>query len=119
VPFININIPPRIDVYEHSVDEEALSQKLDQVLAKLDDVQAQLTGIRGKEEAMTVELDTLTEQVKKNEEVEQSAVLLIQGIAAQLAAIKDDPVKIAALSTELQASADTLASAVAANTPAA
>jgi hypothetical protein len=42
---------------------------------------------------------------------------LIQGIAAQLLALKDDPAKIAALSAALKASADNLAAAITANTP--
>lgn len=64
------------------------------------------------------ELDDLTVQVKKNEEVEAAAVVLIQGIAAKLEAAKSDPIKIQALSNELKTSADALAAAVVANTPA-
>ena len=65
-----------------------------------------------------IEFDTLTAQVKANTDVEASAVLLIQGIAAKLEAAKTDPAAIQALADELKASADPLAAAVAANTPA-
>lgn len=63
-------------------------------------------------------LDDLTKQVAANTSVENSAVLLIQGIAAQLAAAGTDPAKLAALTTQLNASAVALAKAVSANTPA-
>ncbi len=65
------------------------------------------------------DLTTLTQQVRANTEVEASAVALIQGIAAQLAAAKTDPVAIQTLSDQLKSSADGLASAITANTPAA
>lgn len=68
-----------------------------------------------KEEAMT--LDELQTQVAANTSVESSAITLIQGIAAQLAAAGTDPVKIQALSDKLKASATSLATAITANTP--
>ena len=103
----------RIDIYHHILwENDETNQKLDAILLKLED-------IRGKEEAMTLELDALTLQVQATTDVETSAIVLIQGLATQLAAIKDDPAKIAALSVSLKASADSLAAAITANTPAA
>ena len=67
---------------------------------------------------MSAELDALTAQVTENESLEQSAITLIQGIAAQLAAAKDDPVKIQALADSLHTSASALADAITANTKA-
>ena len=67
---------------------------------------------------MGVELDNLTAQVKANTEVEASAVVLLKGLAAQIEAIKTDPVALQGLSDSLKASADQLAEAVVANTPA-
>jgi hypothetical protein len=66
-------------------------------------------------------LDDLTAQVTKNEDVEASAVTLINGIAQRLkdAIASNDPAKLTALQTSLSASADALAAAVVANTPAA
>ncbi len=63
------------------------------------------------------ELDDLTAQVQANDDVEASAVILINGIAARIAAAGTDPAKLTALTTSLKTSADTLAAAVAANTP--
>jgi hypothetical protein len=99
----------RIDVYHHNLPTDF---KLDKIIRLLRDIQL-------KEEQMSVELDAVTVQVTANEDLEQSAIVLIQGIAAQLAAIKDDPAKIQALADSLKVSADALAAAITANTPAA
>lgn len=68
---------------------------------------------------MSQELDALTAEVAVVTNVEQSAITLINGLAAQLAAAGTDPVKLTALHDSLVASSTALASAVAANTPAA
>lgn len=65
------------------------------------------------------DLSTLTSEVQENSDVIASAVSLINGIAAQLAAAATDPAAIAALADQLNTSANELAAAVAANTPAA
>lgn len=70
------------------------------------------------EVAMSQQLDDLTTQVAANTTVEESAVTLINGIAAQLAAAGTDPVKLTALKNSLSASAGDLAAAITANTPA-
>jgi hypothetical protein len=63
-------------------------------------------------------LDDLTAQVAQNTSVEQSAVQLIQGLAAQIQAAANDPVKLNSLTLQLKSSADALAAAITANTPA-
>jgi hypothetical protein len=88
-----------------------IERKIDVILRILDTFSHRLEGIR-----MTlVELEA---QVAQNTAVEASAVLLIQGIAAQLAAVATDPAKVQALADSLKTSADSLAAAVVANTPA-
>lgn len=67
---------------------------------------------------MSAEFDALVAQVTANTDVEASAVALIQGIAAQLAAAPT-AAQVSALSTQLKTSADSLAAAITANTPAA
>lgn len=64
-------------------------------------------------------IDDLTAQITANEDVEDSALALINGFAARLAAAGVDPVKLKQLQDDLKAHADALAAAVAANTPAA
>ena len=63
------------------------------------------------------DLTGLTAEVERNTSVEGSALVLIQGFAAQLAAAGTDPVALQALQTQLTANDDALAAAVAANTP--
>ncbi len=64
------------------------------------------------------EMTALTAQVQQNTDVENSAIVLIQGIAAQLASIANDPAAIRALAGQLKTSSDALAAAIVANTPA-
>jgi hypothetical protein len=87
-----------------------LRSKIDTILTKLD----MLTAL---EMEIMTDLTALTAQVKANTDVENSAVILIQGIAAQLASVAADPAAVAALAAQLKTSADALAAAVAANTP--
>ena len=63
-------------------------------------------------------IDDLSAQVDSNVSVEGSAVQLINNIAAALAAAGTDPAKLSALQNTLKTSADALAAAVVANTPA-
>ena len=65
---------------------------------------------------MTAQMQSLTDQVTANNQVIESAITLINGIAAQLAAVKDDPVAIQALADSLAAEDTTLAAAITANT---
>ena len=64
-------------------------------------------------------LQALQAQVAQNTTVEESAVTLIKGLAAQIAAAGTDPTALAALTTALNQSASVLSAAIAANTPAA
>ena len=68
---------------------------------------------------MAGELDALTAEVANNTTVEKSALAMLQGLAAQLAAAGTDPAKLQALRDTLAANDTELAAAVAANTPAA
>ena len=97
---------------------QAINDKMDRILTTLDQVKAQ-------EKIMSAELEALEAQVKENEEVEQSALVLINGLADRVKELADevaaagaDPAKLVALAAELDASAANLAAAVVANTPA-
>jgi cell division septum initiation protein DivIVA len=100
----------KIDVHHYLHFPSDVTQKLDQILDLLRAVQR-------KEETMSVQLDTLTTQVKANTDVEASAVILLKGLADQIAAAKTDPVALQTLSDSLKSSADQLAAAVIENTP--
>jgi hypothetical protein len=87
-----------------------------EVLARLD-VLIQKLGLM--ETKIMAELDDLTAQVAANTTVSQSALTLINGIAARITAAGTDPAKLAALTASLKSDDDALAAAVTANTPAA
>jgi hypothetical protein len=85
---------------------------------------AQLTNLTAQQQkenelmsAMTDAVTALTNQVTANTTVEGSALVLIQGIAAQITAAAGNPAQVTALASQLKTSADALAAAVAANTP--
>ena len=78
-----------------------------------------LNQILRKEETIMADLTALTAQVTANTDVEASAVVLIQQIAAQLLAASGNQAAVDALAAQLKSSADALAAAVVANTPAA
>jgi hypothetical protein len=90
----------------------AINGKLDLVLALLKSIQ--LGGVN-----VTQELQSLTEEVSRNTAVDQSAIQLLNGLAEKIEAIKQDPIALQALASDMRASSDALAAAVVANTPAA
>ena len=92
----------KIDVYHHIESEKQILYLLRKISGKVED--------------MSKELDALTLEVQENADVIDSAIVLIEGIAEQLEAIKDDPAKIQALADELNVTSDRLAAAVAAHT---
>jgi hypothetical protein len=98
------------------------SRQLDRIEKKQDALISMVMVLSQKEEehfmADTSALDALTAQVTENTDLEQSAILLIQGLADQIANAGTDPAALAALSAKLKSSADALAAAITANTPA-
>jgi chromosome segregation ATPase len=100
----------RIDVH-HFFHPPETDAKLDTILAKLFQIQQ-------KEDAMSTQLDVLQAQVEKNTTIEESAVVLINGLAAQITALKNDPAALQALADSLNASSTDLSNAIQANTPA-
>jgi len=62
-------------------------------------------------------MQQLAEQAQKNTDAEASAVDLLNNLSSMLAAAKNDPAKVQAISDQLKASADKLGAAIVANTP--
>jgi len=87
---------------------------LDAVLAKLDELKALL--IANQRVTMS-ELDTLKSEVEHTTTVEDSAIVLLNGLSAQIASLKGDPAALQALADQLSAKSADLAAAVSANTP--
>jgi ABC-type transporter Mla MlaB component len=104
---------------------ERVLRKLDAILAvaqrserKVDHAVRLLQNVVVTQEVEMKELDDLETEVAQVKTVDESALALIQGLAAQLASAGTDPAKLKALRDGLAASSDALAAAVAANTPA-
>lgn len=93
-----------------------IEAKVDVILSRLSQMAAQE---KANFMATVTTLEQLAQQVAQNTSVEESAVTLITGIAAQLAAAKTDPAKIQALADQLSKSAADLSASITANTPAA
>jgi hypothetical protein len=72
-----------------------------------------------KQEAIMAAIDDLQAAVAAEDTVIDSAIALINGIPALIAAAGTDPAKLAALQADITAKSRALAAAVAANTPAA
>jgi len=66
---------------------------------------------------MTQQLDNLTLEVTDIETQADSIIALCNGLATQIADLKEEPAKLQALADSLKAKAQAIADAVAANTP--
>lgn len=66
---------------------------------------------------MASDLTALQAQVAQNTTIEESAVTLINGLAQQIADLKNDPAALQALADSLNGSATDLSNAITANTP--
>lgn len=97
----------RIDLYLH---DALVEHSLEAIASKLNHIIQQ-------GEHMSQQLDALRAEVERVKTVDQSVLLLIQGLADQIRDAKDDPIAIQALADDLRAQTDSLAAAVAANTP--
>lgn len=105
--------------YIHRVDDEGRLARIEEKLATLI--------ANGERQMATVQeaMDALTAEVARNTSVDESAVLLMNGLADQLAALlaAGDPAALVAgiegIVAKLKTDNDALAAAVVANTPAA
>lgn len=76
-----------------------------------------LRNTRKMEHEMSVEFDDLKREVEESRTVTESAAALIQGLADEIRANKDDPAALEELAKALDAQTQSLASSVSANTP--
>lgn len=81
------------------------------------EIELQLGSIYQGQVRLMNEMDDLKAQVQANNDLEASAVVLINGIADRIKAAGTDPAALKALTDSLKTSDDALAAAVAANTP--
>jgi hypothetical protein len=85
---------------------------------KLDKILFILKGLSRMEEIMTQALVNLEAAVQENTSLDDSIVTLVEGLAAQIAELKDDPAKLQALADSLVAKSQKMKDAILANTPA-
>ena len=90
-----------------------------EVLARLGEILNRLDLVVNTQETIMAAIDDLQAAVAAEDTVIDSAITLIQGIPALIAAAGVDPAKLAALQSDITAKSTALATAVAANTPAA
>lgn len=82
-------------------------------------IQDSLRNIEAQEKKLATTLDTVQADVAAEDTVVDSAITLLQGLAAALAAAGTDPAKLQALHSDITNKTQALANAVVANTPAA
>jgi hypothetical protein len=102
----------KIEVHHYRAEDREAVQWLRAIFARL-------TKLAEEIKRMSAELDALKAEVQNAATVEQSAIALIQGLAAKIEANKTDPVALQQLADNLKASDDALAAAVQANSAAA
>jgi uncharacterized coiled-coil protein SlyX len=78
-----------------------------------------ITALQLQGASMSAELDRLSAEVSENATVTGSAIALLNNLSAQIRALANDPVALAALADSLDANSNALAEAVTLNTPAA
>lgn len=100
-----------------SKDFQRLERKLDAVLLNQGQGLYALFRLIFKGDRIMAALDRLEADVAAETTVMQSAITLLQGLKAALDAAGTDPVKLAALADQMEANANSLAAAVAQNTP--
>lgn len=100
-------------------DWEKLHRKLDAILILQARLESKIAALTLKQEQVMTDLSALTAEVERNTTVDESAIALLTGLAAQVESLKTDPVALQALADTMRGSSDALAAAVAANTPAA
>ena len=100
-------------------DWEKLHRKLDAILILQARLESKIAALTLKQEQVMTDLTALTAEVARNTEVDSSAIALLTGLAAQIEALKTDPVALQALADTMRGSSDALAAAVLTNTPAA
>lgn len=69
-------------------------------------------------EIIMADLSKLQAEVERNTATDQSAIVLLNGLAAKIEELKTDPTALQAFADQLKGSSDALAAAVVANTPA-
>ncbi|MDQ5870787.1 MAG: hypothetical protein M3547_01090 [Acidobacteriota bacterium] len=106
----------RHDHFFHSDDET--KSELAGIRRELMELKRAVTAQTKEVAHMAGELQALEAEVERNTTVDGSVITLVNGLAAQIEALKNDPAKLQAMADKLRADNDALAAAVTAHTPA-
>ena len=87
-----------------------------ELFAKIELMRSDLKMLHKEVIKMSNELENLKAQVTASIDVQKSAIILIGGLAAKIAELKEDPVALQALADSLVAQKGELAAAIEANT---
>jgi chromosome segregation ATPase len=99
---LNINI--RVD--------PALLKSVQNIERSLARIEEHLGAVSESQEEVVADLSALRDEVAANTSATNSVVQLVNGLADQLEAAKDNPEEVAALAAEIRANTDTLVSAI-------
>ena len=105
-----------VNIYT-KIKTKEINRKLDILILAMDKVVTMLKVSAVKEKHMGKELDELQAAVEENTTVDQSIMTLVDGLAAQIESLKNDPAKLAALAKSLRDSSALTVAKVLANTP--
>jgi septal ring factor EnvC (AmiA/AmiB activator) len=90
---------------------DTIDRRIEAVDKRLESIGATLQGVKAQGVVMSQELDDLTAKV------EETVIQLLNGLAGQIADLKNDPAALQALSNSLSSKSSELAAAIQANTP--
>lgn len=100
-----------IHIYHHFAEADlSINKKLTEILGVV-------KALKKENVIMSQQMDALIVDVHENTSLDDSIVAMLEGLAAQIADTKDDPVKAAALSVEVKAKSEKIRAALLANTP--
>jgi len=112
-----------VNIYTKTSTKE-INRKLDALIIEMAVIRRNISNVvtmlqvsAEKEKHMGKELDELQAAVEENTTVDLSIMTLVDGLAAQIESLKNDPVKLAALAKSLRDSSALTVAKVLANTP--
>lgn len=104
-----------VNIYT-KISTKEIHRKLDALISSNIQMIWLLKASAEKEKHMSKELDELQAAVEENTTVDQSIMTLVDGMAAQIDALKNDPIQLAALAKALRDSSALTVAKVLANT---
>ena len=110
---------PAVDFVLTYGDLRRFDERLDALIAAVGRIESDSAALFAKVETIMATLADLQAAVAAEDTVIDSAIALLNGLAAQIAALKPDQAAIDALAADVGAKAQALSDAVVANTPAA